>query len=116
MDEEALDGLRESHCRLDAALNAAAGRFDEFSQAARGSGLTVDVIAAEFGLSRGFVAALVSGAGFEEALRALVAEPAHERVDQVVTRDGVVSYLTTGVDLVPDGADWAIGWIETDRD
>ena len=116
MGDEALDGLRERHRRLDAALTAAAERFDEFSHAARGSGLTVDVIAAEFGLSRGFVAALVSGAGFEEALRALVAEPAHERVDQVVTRDGVVSYLTTGVDLVPDGADWAIGWIETDRD
>ena len=116
MGDEALDGLRESHCRLDGALNAAAGRFDEFSQAARGSGLTVDVIAAEFGLSRGFAAALVSGAGFEEALRALVAEPAHERVDQVVTRDGVVSYLTTDADLVPDGADWAVGWIETDRD
>ncbi len=116
MGDEALDGLRERHRRLDAALTAAAERFDEFSHAARGSGLTVDVIAAEFGLSRGFVAALVSGAGFEEALRALVAEPAHERVDQVVTRDGVVSYLTTDADLVPDGADWAVGWIETDRD
>ena len=116
MGDEALDGLRERHRRHDAALTAAAERFDEFSHAARGSGLTVDVIAAEFGLSRGFVAALVSGAGFEEALRALVAEPAHERVDQVVTRDGVVSYLTTDADLVPDGADWAVGWIETDRD
>lgn len=116
MGDEALDGLRERHRRLDAALTAAAERFDEFSHAARGSGLTVDVIAAEFGLSRGFVAALVSGAGFEEALRALVAEPAHERVDQVVTRDGVVSYLTTDANLVPDGADWAVGWIETDRD
>lgn len=116
MGDEALDGLRERHRRLDAALTAAAERFDEFSHAARGSGLTVDVIAAEFGLSRGFVAALVSGAGFEEALRALVAEPAHERVDQVVTRDGVVSDPTTDADLVPDGADWAVGWIETDRD
>ena len=25
-------------------------------------------------------------------------------------------YLTTDADLVPDGADWAVGWIETDRD
>ena len=91
MGDEALDGLRERHRRLDAALTAAAERFDEFSHAARGSGLTVDVIAAEFGLSREFAAALLTSAGFEEALRALVAEPAHERVDQVVTRDGVVS-------------------------
>lgn len=86
MGDEALDGLRERHRRLDAALTAAAERFDEFSHAARGSGLTVDVIAAEFGLSRGFVAALVSGAGFEEALRALVAAFAATSKERPVRR------------------------------
>ena len=27
-----------------------------------------------------------------------------------------VPLMTTDADLVPDGADWAVGWIETDRD